>query len=397
MRVLQLCHKPPLPPLDGGCMAMHMIAEGLLDAGLEVKVLTLFTQKHAFSPQKMPVDFVEKTAIEGIFLDTRVTVKDAFFALLRADSYNVRRFFSAAFDERLKTLLSRAPYDLIHLESLFTTPYISTIRSLTDAKIVLRSHNIEHLIWERLANTTTHPLKKRYLQHLASRLKTYERQQFNSVDAIACISQEDAVATRRMGSRQPIATIPFGVRMNRFPRRSIRPPRMPIRLFHIGAMNWMPNIEGVNWFLNNVWPQLDHRQLHLHLAGRALPEQLYSLASPSCWVHGEVASAEQFISDGDVMIVPLLSGSGMRIKVIEAMALGKAIVSTTVGVEGIPCESGKHLLIADSPTDFKAAIQTLVEDTERIRELGRQARAFVEQHYNAPSIIDQLVRFYRTL
>ena len=149
MKVLQLCLKPPVPMVDGGCIAMHTLSQGLLDQGIELKILTVATSKHPFLPDQISKKFKDQTAIEGVFLDTSINVIDAFSALVTADSYNVNRFFSTDFDRRLIEILQENEYDIVHLESLFMTPYIDTIRKLSSAKVILRSHNLEHTIWSR--------------------------------------------------------------------------------------------------------------------------------------------------------------------------------------------------------------------------------------------------------
>ncbi|HNK42485.1 MAG TPA: hypothetical protein PL002_14960, partial [Flavobacteriales bacterium] len=151
MRVLQLCHKPPFPSVDGGTKAMHGITMGLLNTGHSVKVLTICTPKHPLDTAAIPKDYREATGIEGIFTDTSINIVDAFTDLVTADNYNISRFFSPDMDIRLIRLLSEETFDVVLLESLFTTPYLPTIRRYSKARIVLRSHNLEHVIQERLA------------------------------------------------------------------------------------------------------------------------------------------------------------------------------------------------------------------------------------------------------
>ena len=114
--------------MDGGCIAMNNITQGLLDANHEVKVLTIETYKHPFRPEEMPADYVKQTAIEAVFVDTKVNLVDAFSNLVTADSYNISRFFSTDFDIKLMEILQAQEFDVIHLESLFMTPYIGTVR-----------------------------------------------------------------------------------------------------------------------------------------------------------------------------------------------------------------------------------------------------------------------------
>jgi polysaccharide biosynthesis protein PslH len=401
MKILQLCNKPPLPMIDGGCIAINNISTGLLhhdQQQVELKILTVSTEKHPFLIEAYPEWYIEKTKIEGVFIDTRVNIIDAFSALVTADSYNVSRFFSSDFDKRLVALLNEDQYDIIHLESLFMTPYISTIRRLSRGKIVLRSHNLEHVIWQRLANTAGNKAKRMYLNHLASKLKTYEEKTINEVDGIAAISFEDTNRFRELQCRVPLLTIPFGIELEKYPWVPVQDHSKPFnRLFHLGAMNWEPNKEAVNWFLDEIWPELSKEDLTMDLAGREMPDAIFKLADHKLVVHGEVNSAIEFMQNNDIMLAPLLSGSGMRVKIIEAMALGKVVITTTVGGEGIDYVAGEHLLIADTPEEFIHHVKELLNDPAMAATLSKNARSLVETKYNNKAIIQNLMAFYAKL
>jgi glycosyltransferase involved in cell wall biosynthesis len=396
MKVLQLCNKPPQPTIDGGCIAINNIAEGLLKKGIDLRILTIATEKHPFLPEAYSDEFKRKTAIDGVFVDTRINIIDAFSALITSDSYNVSRFFSPDFNKRLTEILEKEVFDIVHLESLFMTPYIATIRKFSQAKIVLRSHNLEHLIWERLAHSTGNTARRLYLRHLATRLKVYEKKTINEVEGIATISHEDTERFQELIKQVPILTIPFGIRLNEYPYRKNERP-LKNRLFHIGAMNWEPNKEAFNWFLDAIWPLVASLNIEMHLAGRSIPGYMHEHADEKFIIHGEVDSALQFMEDHDVMIVPLLSGSGVRVKIIEAMAMGKAVITTTVGAEGIDCEDGKHILLADTAAEFAAKIQFLMGQPDQINRIGAAARKLVEALYDNDKVIDNLIGFYHDL
>lgn len=396
MRVLQLCHKPPLPKIDGGCIAIFNLSEGLNQKCDVFHMLTLSTEKHPFIRSAYAEEFLNATQLDAVFVDTRVNIIDAFSALVTADSYNVSRFFSPDFDRMLEQRLKQNPYDIIQLESLFMTPYISTIRRNSHARIVLRSHNLEHLIWERLANTAGNQAKKLYLKHLASKLKKYEKRTINEVDGIAAISFEDTKRFQDFKCSVPLITIPFGVDLEKYPDHSPADPT-PLKLFHLGAMNWSPNLEAIHWFLDDIWPGIEDLPVELHLAGRGMPESIKKQSSAKLIVQDEVESAIQFMQQFDVMLVPLLSGSGMRVKIIEGMALGKIVITTRVGAEGIDYVDGKHLLIADTPEKFRSHIRTLCENPVLLKTISRNARKLAEEKYDNQNITDKLISFYHSL
>jgi glycosyltransferase involved in cell wall biosynthesis len=397
MKILQLCLKPPLPAKDGGCIAMNNITTGLLEAGHSVKILTIFTQKHDFVPEALSNDYLEKTQIEGVYVDTHINVVDAFANFITSDSYNISRFFSADFDIKLTRLLRYNKYDVIHLESLFMTPYVGTIRRNCNTPVVLRSHNLEFVIWERIARGSSNVFKKMYLNYLARKMKNYEISMLNYVDAIASISDEDRQRFHDLGIKRRIKTIPFGIDLRNYPVLN-DPGLDEISLFHIGAMDWGPNVEGVQWFLNKIWMRIHEEfpNLKLYLAGRNMPiDALPEL--PNVIYVGEVDNAIDFMRSKSVMIVPLLSAGGIRVKIIEGMAMQKAVISTTLGAEGIECTHGQNILLADSPDQWLEAITEVVMKKNRANELGCAGREHVKNYFDIASISKSLIQFYKEL
>ncbi|MFN8351790.1 MAG: glycosyltransferase family 4 protein [Flavobacteriales bacterium] len=396
MRILQLCNKPPYPPIDGGCKAMHGLTMGLIDNGHQVKVLCIATPKHPFDRSAMPADYLERTGIEGIFTDTSLNIVDAFTDLVTADNYNISRFFSPDMDIRLIRLLSAEAFDVVLLESLFMTPYIATIRRYTKAPIVLRSHNLEHVIQERIAHGERHPLKKPYRRFLARQLKAYEIAVLDRVDGVAAITPADADHFKAYGKKAPIATIPFGVDPAAY---TIDPPSGPPVFFHLGSMDWLPNEEGIRWLIERVWPEVLklHPDARLHLAGNRMPEDLLALRMPGLTVEGRVPDADAYMATRHVMVVPLHSAGGMRVKIIEGMAMGKCVISTPMGAEGIACTDGHDILLADSAAEMVARMCQVLDAPERCAAIGRNARELVERAYNNALITRELDAFMRSL
>lgn len=396
MKILQLCHKPPLPAVDGGCIAMNNITQGLLQAGHKVKILTIYTHKHDFMPEIMSEEYLNETGIEGVFVDTKISVVDAFSSFITSDSYNLYRFFSTDYDIKLTRTLRNGSFDIIHLESLFMTPYIGTIRRYSKAPIVLRAHNLEFVIWEKIAKGTSNILKKAYLTYLSKKLKAVELRTMNEVSGVAAISEEDKKRFEMLGITSPITNIPFGIDYGAYQHCKIG--EAEVALFHLGAMDWSPNIEGLQWFLAEVWPKVHERfpNLKLYLAGRSMPKEFQDLNIPMVTVVGEVEDAKAFMCSKAIMIVPLLSAGGVRVKIIEGMALGKAIVSTSIGAEGAEAVDDQNILIADSPREWLKAIERLMHEQGLIERIGEGGRKHTQRFDNA-AIIKDLLSFYQTL
>jgi len=409
MKILFLCNKSPWPPKEGGPIAMNMLIEGLVMAGHSVKVLAINSFKYQVDPELIPREYADQTGIELIGLDLKVKPLAAFLNLFTRRSYHVVRFISERFRNKLIQVLTSDRYDIVQLETLYLCPYIDTVRKYSEAKIVLRAHNIEHLIWERVAGEAANPLKRLYLRHLAKTLKEFEMGVLNRLDGIAAITANDAGFFRNVlegeqpsaaGSRWaavPVIDIPFGIDPEQYPF-SPEKAEFP-SLFTIGAMNWIPNEEGVRWFIKNVWPDV-HRQypeLKYYLAGREMPQWMKLLDLTNVVVIGEVENAYEFMTSRSIMIVPLFSGSGIRIKIIEGMACGKTIISTRLGAEGIDYTNRENILIADLPCEFFDMITICAGDEEYCRQIGKNGRDLVIRRFNRESIIEKLVGFYRTI
>ncbi len=379
-------------------MAMLNLTRGLLAAGHEVKVLCISTPKHPLDPVAVPKELLERTGMEGVFVDTSINVVDAFNDLLTADNYNISRFFSPDMDIRLIRLLSERKFDVVQLESLFMTPYIATLRRYTDARIVLRSHNLEYVIQERIAKGEKHILKKPYRRFLAKQLHDYEMAVLDRVDGVAAISPADAEHFKKHNKRTPVASIPFGVDPADYPVTGPRMSGHPV-FFHLGSMDWLPNEEGVRWLLSEVWPKLvkQRPEARLDLAGNHMPHDLRGTKGNGVKCRGRVKDALEYMTERDVMVVPLFSAGGMRVKIIEGMALGRAIISTPIGAEGIDHTEGKNILIARSAGEFVEHMKTLLDDPEKAATIGRNARQLVEKKYSDQRIVRDITTFYERL
>jgi polysaccharide biosynthesis protein PslH len=396
MRILQLCHKTPFPPSDGGSIAMHQITQGLLDRGIEVKVIAVAPYGSGNASKKIPDSYIKKTRIEIFPIDTRVKPLPAFINLFTRKSYNISRFFSGDVVNRLAKLLQEETFDIIQLEGLFLTPYIPVIRRHTGTPLLFRSHNIEHFIWERLARSSANPLKKLYLRLLARRLKIYEMKTVHQIDGLIAISPVDMHFFKKNGFAQPGITIPVGIDTKTSADTAAKEEKNTI--FHIGAMDWRPNQDGILWFLQSVWPLVakENSTLRFVLAGKNIPDVFYQYAGPNVEIAGEVPDAKDFMLSHQLMVVPLHSGGGMRVKIIEGMAAAKPIISTSIGAEGINCTHGENILLADTAREMAEAILHCFNNPEEMNTMGIQAQNFVRKHHNIEKIIDDLISFYKT-
>lgn len=394
MNILQICFRVPYPPTDGGAIAMFGITKGLSDAGHKVTVLAINTPKH----------FQKEDALQGIadlktvFIDTRISFLGAFLNLFKSVPYILERFFSLDFENSLKKLLEQQNFDVIHFEGTYTAKYIDVVSKITKTPTVFRSHNLEYLIWDRLATVEKNPFKAAYYNFTAKGLRKFEKQYLNKFDLVLAITLEDQQRMRDLGVSGKIEFLPAGVDPDRFP---LRPEIVPQEksCFILSALNWIPNQQGLFWFLQNVWPQLLIKVpgIKLHIAGKGTTDEIKHLENDNIIVHGFVEDAGEFMQKYDLMLVPLLSGGGMRLKIIEGMMVQKVIVSSPVGAEGINCTDGKNILICEKSEDWVNSISNYFKSPSEYKFIGENAASLIREKYYNTKVIDKLVSFYLQL
>jgi glycosyltransferase involved in cell wall biosynthesis len=275
------------------------------------------------------------------------------------------------------------------LESPFLASYIPIIRNTSKAQLVYRSHNIEGQIWQRLAMESS-GLKRTYLRLLARRITYYEQQLWHNADVILPITEADAATIRSSGTRAKIVVAPFGIHT---PKKDIPLPKGPYKVYHIGAMDWLPNREAISWFLKEVWPLVHNwaPEIEFHFAGRAMPEDLTEDLPGGAYCAGEVGDAQAFIADKHILIVPLRSGSGIRVKTLEAMAAGKLVISTEVGMQGIEAHSEMHYLKATDAAMFAHLIAWASSHPDKVDTITFFAQQLVREHYDADAIMKKVI------
>ncbi|MFY7669187.1 MAG: glycosyltransferase family 4 protein [Crocinitomicaceae bacterium] len=397
MRVLILCNKAPFPPNDGSSIAIYNMAKGLEECGIDLHLFSLNTKKHFKSDREVLKGFPKSTSYQSIYLDTNPTILGAISNLFSNQSYFVSRFYDRKVEKQLEWKLNETDFDIVQLEGVFMATYIPLIRRFTKAKIVLRAHNIEYLIWDRHIKMSKSWLQKFYLGIQTKRLRNFEHEIFGSVDAIVPITDADAVYISELSS-SPIHSAITGVDFKKYPKTNSTDFN-PLSIFHFGSMDWIPNQEAVDWFLEKCWPVISSQvpKVKFVIAGRNIPKRFKLLANERIIVRENVPDAAEIYNQFNVMIVPVLSGSGMRIKIVEGMCFGKAIVSTQIGAEGINAVHEKNILLHDNSLDFANAVIRLLKNENDRLVLEENAYSFARDHFDYLSVAGKLVAFYNQL
>ena len=398
MKILFLCKKFPYPLKDGESIAVSNLCKELKAKGCDISLLCMNTSKHYSNPAALPPEYNYFTSIHTVDLDNSIKPWQAIASMMSGESYHIRRFKSTVFKAKLIEILQKDKFDIIQLETLYLAPYVSTIREYSDAKVVMRAHNVEHEIWERITQNTGSNLKKLYLAYLTRQLKAYEIEQFPVYDYLVTLTDRDLQLFRQKGYANGAAAAPIGLDIKGYPYT--RPEFGPeMSICFIGSLDWMPNLEGLEWFLNQVWPKINQRwpKITFHIAGRNTPMSLLNLKLNNVTVHGEVEDAGEFLNKHAIMVVPLFSGSGMRVKIVEGMLMGKVIITTTLGKEGIDGTHKKELLVADDVHGFVDAVHYCVNHPDLANEIGSQAEEIAAAQFNPHEVAERMMDIYNEL
>ena len=383
-KILIISHKPPYPKVDGGSIAIAQVLEALLEQGCHVTFLCMETDKH---PSQTSITNTNLN-FKAIYVNTKLKIASALSNMFTKQSYILSRFNQNVFRKALKKILKTHTFDTILFESLFTSAYLNTVNEISDAKKLYRAHNIEHRIWFEQSNQNKNIFKKWYLKIQAERLKNEEIKFWNNIDSILSISETDRSHIIKQ-CPTPTYTLALHIEKRHLQHND---QSTKVDFFHLGAMDWLPNQDGMNWILKDVFPKVKQteKSAEIHLAGRAMPTKLKSHIQDGYYNHGEVSNAIDFMSKHKVMLVPLFTGSGIRVKIIEGMSLGKCIISTSIGVKGINCTNNKNILIANTENEFIEAMCFCIQNPDKVNEIGNEAKKYARENFSKEHITNEL-------
>lgn len=397
MKALILTNRVPFPPNSGYPIVVYNTIAGLLKLGVEISLFSINASKHSVDVDDIYDPIFEKINFHSYNIDTEVNIWGAFFNIFSNQSYNVSRFYDDEAAKLLENVLREQEFDIIQFEGLFVVPYLDVVKENSKAKLIYRAHNIEFDVWERLAAIEQFTPRRKYLEFLSRRLKVYETEQINRFHQVFAISEPDRQNILKMGCQTRLDVFPVAIDFEKYNVDTSK-TSFPT-LFHLGAMDWRPNKEGLEWFLDEIWPDIEKLsgELRFYIAGKNMQKQFFDYDSENLIVEGEVFDAIEFMNSKAIMIVPLLSGSGMRVKIIEGMAMEKCIIATTMAAEGINCKPGKDILIANTADEFYRSILQCITKPNIWREIGENARKTVERDHEMNTNAERMLGIYKIL
>ena len=308
---------------------------------------------------------------------------DAARYLTDSAPYAVAKYRSQAYADRLRQLLAGHAFDLVVCD--FLPPAVNMPRNLP-CPSVLFTHNVEAEIWRRHAENAANPLSRALMAQQHRRMLRFEAGALARFDLVLAVSESDARTFARLypgALRGPVHVVQTGVETGFFTPSPAA--AVPTHMVFTGSMDWLPNEDGMTYFCREILPRI--RQMEpdasLSIVGRAPTPAVRKLAEvPGVEVTGRVDDVRPYIARGAVYVVPLRIGGGTRLKIFEAMSMAKAVVSTTVGAEGLPVTSGHDIELADEPSRFAHAVVRLMRDAGARRALESAARQLVMERYD---------------
>ena len=381
-----------LHPVDKGgrIRTYNMLRE--LKREHRVTYLTLDDGQAAPDARERALEYCD--AVETIPFSTAPKRSPRFFAELLGNlasplAYAVAKYRSPAMERRIRELAAAGDVDVIVCDFLF--PSLNVPRGL-GIPTVLFQHNVEAVIWKRHAEVAKGRIARRYMAEQWRRMRRHEMAECRRFDHVVAVSPQDAEAFRAEYGVASVSDVPTGVDTDYF-RPSGREARQPHDLVFTGSMDWMPNEDAILYFAEQILPRVRARVpgVTLTVVGRNAPPRVRALgdADPAIRVTGSVPDVRPYIERAALFVVPIRVGGGTRLKIFEAMAMERAVVSTSVGAEGLPVRDGVDGLLRDTPEAFADAVVELLARPERAAAIGREAAAVVRARFGWDGVAAQ--------
>ena len=393
-RILFVTSRLPYPPLEG-----HQLrAWHLLRAAASVHQVSLLSLQRPDDPTLPAAELtdllagLQRVALPDLRRPGPLLALGMGRILTRRPLLDLR-YRTHALQQQFDHMVAKA--DLVHLDILAVAGLL--YRTPTSVPVVLNEHNVESVLARKRIDIERNPFRRLMLRAANLGLEQFELEACARSQQVLTCSEDDAVRLRNLVPECRVSIIPNGVDLEFF-RPGVYEEERPESMVFVGHMNWFPNRDGIMYLMSEILPLLaDRPGLSLEVIGRnqmlSVPESLSDRVSFT----GFVDDLRPLVQQAAVFVVPLRAGSGTRLKILEAMAMGKAIVSTRVGAEGIGLVDGRHVLLADTPDEFAGAVRRLLDNPGLRQSLGRQARGLVEQCYGWTAIGQRLLSTYDDL
>ena len=395
MKLLFLTGTLPYPPTDGWKIRVFALLRGLAQHH-DVSVVSFMRPiDDALAAQRLREHGI---ALHVIPRDPRYAPAKLLQGLISQTAFPILNYRDERMAQLVRHVLRSDTFDLVQIESIHMAQYCVGLPQPT----ILDLHNIESLLMRRYARQETNPLKRAYAEITWRKLATYERDTCRLFSHCLTCSDDERVLLQTRCGVDRVSVIPNGVDIDAYAAHDVGSPNGAAtppgdRIVFVGRMDYHANVEGVRWFCRHVWPRIRTDRpgaLFQIVGGYPVPEISRLAHAGEIEVTGFVTDVRPYVKQASVVVVPLRVGGGTRLKILEALAMSKPLVSTTVGAEGIEAVPDRDLVIADRPVEFADEVVSLLSQPERRQALGAAGYRLVQNQYNWERIVKDLEKIY---
>ncbi len=398
MKSLQICNKLPFPNIDGGTMGFHHLTELLsTDSGDELHVIAVNSEKQKGSLEQVPAAYIQKHQAQYPYLDLSIKPWKAFLNLFSRHSLNMIRFDQPHVHDLIAAQLKKQKYDVVFIETLYMMPFFDTIKKHHQGKIIYRSHNVEYQIWESLAANEKQPIKKWYLNVLAKRLKAYEIQRSFLSDGFTSVSLSDIAFYHHYKADYPALYLPYS--FDHFIPMKACSAKVPMSFYFIGGMDWEPNIRAVKFIVDEIVPRLQAANFSgtIYIGGRRMPIEWQSRLGDIVQFVGEIDDLALFLSQQHVLISPLFTGGGLKIKIVEAFAKGIHVITNLESLNSLPASPDDIAFVANDAEQFANAILAVSAQPSLFADKEKHIQKMLNDYFLFENNKQKLKTFIETL
>jgi len=396
MKILSISPKVPIPAYDGGKLSIFGVLKTLSKMGHEIDFMAyLKDTNYDFAQREL------KKYCNPILLN--VQTENSYWGMLKnlfsPIPYNISKYHRKELTKSIRNYFKTNSPDIVHVTNLHMAWIVDEIRKLSDVPIVLRQENLEMTIMKRFSEKQSNYLIKWYSFIQYKKFIKYEPFLCGKFDKCIMITQKDAEELKKLNSKTKVVAIPLGIDDNllNYHKSDVDPHT----LAHIGHLDWYPNYDSLSWFLDDIFPKVLNKfpDTKLYIYGGDLPKSLVipKNIKKNIIVRGFVDDLWSELITKTLAIVPLRIGSGLRVKILEMLAVGQNIISTSIGKEGIDVKDPNHLLIADNPSDFVEKIERFFKNYYNNTEMIKKGKNLIKEHYTWEIIGKRFENVYNEL
>jgi polysaccharide biosynthesis protein PslH len=378
MSILVITQKPIFPINDGGKVAMHALAQELKSSFDQVYNASISTEKHT----------AENNANIDVLLEIKTSQKwkIGLQFLLFGKQMLLKRFYNESSASKLIQFIKEKNIQTVIFDGFYACSFMQELQKNTHVRCILRSHNIESEIWRSRSENQTSFVKKKIFNWVASSLKKLETSISTKVAQIWTLSSDDSAFFEKYTSKNKIKLVSIGMDVHQ--STNILNHK---RFFMIGAMDWHPNREAVDFILEKVMPLIDASiDFSLIIAGKAMPKKYTDLSTSQITIVDEIEDLETFFSTSGTLIAPILSGSGIRVKILDAMARGIPVITSKIGALGINTIGTQALFFAETPEEFHQMLIFIRENPKIVLQKSMLAQQYIHKFHCHSAIASEI-------